>query len=109
MTEDLPLIPLPGSENWRGAHEWGIALDRQFPEQDAVDFAYACHYGGFGPMYSGDILLELVLMQQGERDGGDWIWRVVLSDGETWIVRGWCDYTGWDCQSGVDWSRAVDV
>lgn len=106
MTEipsDLPVVPLPGSENWRDAHEWGRALDRQFPDQDAMDFAYACHYNTFGPMHSGDTILELVMMQEGERDAENWVWRVTLEDGEIWFAEAGCDYTGWDCQSWIEW------
>ena len=109
IPENLPVIPLPGSENWRDAYEWGQAMGRQFPGQDAHDFAMACHYGDFGPMHSGESILGLVLIQQGYHDGPDWIWEVTLQDNEVWHARGWCDYTGWDCQSGLDWSRVSDV
>lgn len=102
---DLPVVPLPGSENWRSIHEWGTALDRQFPGQDAVDFAHACHRGGFGPLHIGDVLLEFTMKQQGDRDGDDWIWSVTLQNGETWVAEGWCDYTGWDCSSGITWRQ----
>ncbi len=43
----------------------------------------------------------VLLLQEGERDGEEWTWRVTLNDGRVFLVVGWCDYTGWDCRSGV--------
>lgn len=37
---------------------------------------------------------------EGEHDGDDYRWVVALKDGRYGFIQGWCDYTGWDCQSG---------
>ncbi len=39
---------------------------------------------------------------EGERDGAHWHWIVELEDGTFAYLNGWCDYTGWDCHSGLD-------
>lgn len=101
---DLPVVPLPGSEGWIGAYQWGGELEKAFPNQDADQLAYACEYNGLGPV-DGHRITGLVMVQQGERDEGSWIWHVTLDDGATWTLEGWCDYTGWDCQSGTDWTE----
>ena len=62
-------------------------------------------YNDYGPAARLPIT-GLVLEQQGEHDGNNWIWRVTLGDGSTWIAEGGCDYTGWDCQSHLDWESA---
>ena len=36
----------------------------------------------------------------GENDGFNWHWIVRLKNGKYGYVTAWCDYTGWDCQSG---------
>lgn len=36
----------------------------------------------------------------GHNDEYDWYWVLELRDGRFLLVSAWCDYTGWDCQSG---------
>lgn len=50
-----------------------------------------------------EVLLEL----EGENDGKNWHWIVQLESGEFAYITGWCDYTGWDCQSGCEVFRAA--
>lgn len=38
---------------------------------------------------------------EGERDGMPWHWLLALNDGRIMRLYGYCDYTGWDCQSGA--------
>lgn len=38
---------------------------------------------------------------EGQNDGDSWRWVLQLKDNRILFVVGWCDYTGWDCQSGV--------
>lgn len=42
---------------------------------------------------------ELYAVQYGERDGDPWYCLGRLLDGRYFSAYGWCDYTGWDCQS----------
>lgn len=46
-----------------------------------------------------DCILEIT----GEHDEASWHWILKLKDGQIAYASGWCDYTGWDCQSGADW------
>ncbi|HEU5394696.1 MAG TPA: hypothetical protein VFV36_07815 [Candidatus Methylomirabilis sp.] len=101
---ELPVVDLPGSEDWRAAHEWGQRLARQFPGQDAHDLAYACENNAYGPAGERRVV-ELRLEKQGERDGDDWIWQLRFEDGSRWRATGWCDYTGWDCRSDLVWEE----
>jgi len=41
------------------------------------------------------VLLELT----GENDEQEWHWLVSIIGGGFAYISGWCDYTGWDCQS----------
>lgn len=36
----------------------------------------------------------------GENDGQSWVAVLRLNDGRYCVIDAWCDYTGWDCQSG---------
>jgi hypothetical protein len=98
----IPLVHLTGSENWENGYEWGGELDKRFPDNDGYDFAQACQYNGHGPI-SDNRITNLVMVEQGERDGAKWVWNVTLSDGSTHVATGGCDYTGWDCQSWLSW------
>lgn len=39
-------------------------------------------------------------IDEGTNEGSDWIVYGRLKDGRYFCLRAWCDYTGWDCQSG---------
>ena len=47
-------------------------------------------------------IVEVVLELTGQNDGDQWHWVVRYADGSFGYIAGGCDYTGWDCQSGVD-------
>lgn len=36
----------------------------------------------------------------GHNDDDNWYWVIELKDGRFVVTSAWCDYTGWDCQSG---------
>lgn len=36
----------------------------------------------------------------GHNDEDNWYWIIELIDGSFALTNAWCDYTGWDCQSG---------
>jgi hypothetical protein len=96
------VIPLPGSEGWTRSYDWGNQLEKRFPNQDASDFASACEYNDYGPAKE----LEIVgfqLLKQGIQDEEDWIWAVAFAGGANYLAIGGCDYTGWDCQSWLEW------
>lgn len=36
----------------------------------------------------------------GHNDEWDWYWVLELITGQFTLTKAWCDYSGWDCQSG---------
>lgn len=67
---------------------------------DCDDFKYALEENpqefGLGDVMG--ILAEI----PGENDELYWYWILKLNDGRYVYADGWCDYTGWDCQSGLE-------
>ncbi len=49
-----------------------------------------------------DDIARAVCVKEGANDEENWIWYVQTNDGRVAEIDGWCDYTGWDCQSGID-------
>lgn len=47
-------------------------------------------------------IARVLAVWEGENDGDDWRWILLLNDGRYAFLQGGCDYTGWDCQSGAD-------
>jgi hypothetical protein len=46
-------------------------------------------------------VIEIIAAVNGQNDGEDWVGVFKLKDGRYIKASGWCDYTGWDCQSGT--------
>ena len=46
-----------------------------------------------------DDIAKVLAVHEGANDGDDWRWVLSLNDGRFVFLQGWCDYTGWDCQS----------
>lgn len=49
-----------------------------------------------------DDVAELLAISEGENEGPSWWWILSLKDGRFLALTGWCDYTGWDCQSDAE-------
>ena len=47
-----------------------------------------------------DNVVEVIATREGENDDHPWLAVVRLEDGRYVFLTAWCDYTGWDCQSG---------
>lgn len=43
---------------------------------------------------------DVIDASDGENDGAHFMCVVLLNDGRFAFLDAWCDYTGWDCQSG---------
>lgn len=103
------IVKIVGSETWRGGYELGEELEERFPGIDGYDFGSAVSYHGYGPLVEGAEILDIKMLVQGENDGKDWIWFVIVRGDsyydDYWLLRGGCDYTGWDCQSGATWTK----
>lgn len=54
---------------------------------------------GFAAFKAEDIL-NIIAHDEGYNDGESWVLVAELNDGRFGYVDAWCDYTGWDCQSG---------
>lgn len=100
MTE---FIKLPGSDEWEASYNVGQQLDIEFPLQDAYDFVMMCEYNTH-PEFTE--IKYLWMVQEGEKDEEQWIWRVNTDNGNYFVVAG-CDYTGWDCQSSAIWYKEI--
>jgi hypothetical protein len=99
-----PFIQLPGAEEWTWYYEQGSQLAKEFPNQDCKDLCSALGNNEELAILHDALIHDVTMIQQGKRDGGNWIWQVVLIEDQRlkrFIIEGWCDYTGWDCQSGV--------
>lgn len=105
----FPPIVLAGSEGYWNAYDMGDELAKVFPLADASNFCYMLEYTGVP-----DGVMEIIktqgirtldMLQEGEHDGEEWIWEVVLANGDKWHIEAGCDYTGWDCRSGSDWEK----
>ncbi len=47
-----------------------------------------------------DIKIVLAVWE-GENEADSWRWIFQLNSDKYVLLEGWCDYTGWDCQSGA--------
>jgi hypothetical protein len=45
-------------------------------------------------------ITNLHALVPGHNDEYHWFWVIELRDGRFLLTEAWCDYTGWDCQSG---------
>lgn len=62
------------------------------------DWSEACVSADLNP----DDVAEVFDMEEGENDGNSWLMLGRLKDDSFFFMSAWCDYTGWDCQSGGD-------
>jgi hypothetical protein len=99
---EYPVVKIIGGESWSSAYDAGRELEALFSGQDAFNFCVAVseHHAPYEEVS----ITKLVMIQEGENDGNSWIWHVTFDNGETWTAEGWCDYTGWDCQSNLTWA-----
>ena len=102
---DYPIVQLGGDQTaWEHGYRMAGQLNLAFPGQDAEDLGHAAANNDTGPLVIGAVVQDIEMIEQGQNDGGEWTWRVEV-DGEVWYAVGGCDYTGWDCQSHLEWSQ----
>lgn len=51
---------------------------------------------------------QVIAESTGCNDGDSWLSFGKLKDGRYYFLSAWCDYTGWDCQSGGDCFEHAD-
>ena len=114
--EDYPRVQLKGSMSYWNHYDNYEEIDSKFPGCDGYDFAWASSMAdGEGPDLTKVAINKLIMCQQGYNDGPDWIWFVTTevpegqhdyhNMGDSWILQGGCDYTGWDCQASASWLK----
>lgn len=57
--------------------------------------------------FTAEAVEKVLAVWEGQNDGDDWRWVLLLKDGRYAFLQGGCDYTGWDCQSWAT-SRFAD-
>ena len=65
------------------------------------DLYYAIEYNP-PEQFSKEDILEIVAEVVGENDEFSWWWVIKMKNKKYFLLEGWCDYTGWDCQSGIN-------
>lgn len=51
-------------------------------------------------VYAPEDIVNIHAEVPGHNDDDHWFWVIELKDGRFVLTDAWCDYTGWDCQSG---------
>jgi hypothetical protein len=75
-------------------------FDNTKEEYDNDDIKYAFVSNGLSERLNDiDVIVAEVC---GENDGYPWYWILQMKNGTYSWASGWCDYSGWDCQSGAE-------
>lgn len=56
-------------------------------------------------VYTLEDIQNILATVPGHNDEDYWYWVLRLKDGTYVLTEAWCDYTGWDCQSGGNSSK----
>lgn len=64
--------------------------------ENSWDWREAFNFAHFS---TADIAI-ILKADEGCNDGDPWLAVGILKDGTFFFLSAWCDYTGWDCQSG---------
>lgn len=104
--DDLVRLVSPNvaSQVTREERMWGELSDDRRNEL-TWHFVYAMYYND--PPFAIEDVSMVDVLKEGEREEASWVWRVVMRSRGEWMVVGWCDYTGWDCQSGAAFYKRV--
>jgi len=68
------------------------------PREIDEDLKYALDNN---PITTKENIVDVLACVPGANDELSWHWIVRLKDGNHAYINAWCDYTGWDCQSGA--------
>jgi len=71
-----------------------LCYTNSLPSRKCSDLEYAFDYNNTPFEY--EDILAIWAAVYGANDGSDWFWVVQLSGNKYSLVRGGCDYTGWD-------------
>ena len=70
------------------------------------DWCEASYVAG-GPNFND--AAEVIAASEGANDAESWVAIFRMSDGSYGFLSAWCDYTGWDCRSGGDFTVRDDL
>ena len=73
------------------------------------DMRYAYEYNSPSFPFKLDEINDVLAHIPGHNDEESWYWVVQLKNGDYYLVSAWCDYTGWDCQSGAECIKAASA
>ena len=65
---------------------------------DYSDLSSALYYNGLEEWK--EKIATMLAVIEGQNEGEAWHWVCKTKDKKYLYITGWCDYTGWDCQSG---------
>jgi len=68
---------------------------------DSADDLYYCLNQNNPRTFNPEDILEIVAEVPGHNDSDHWWWILKLGDERYICLAAWCDYTGWDCASGI--------
>lgn len=57
--------------------------------------------------FKAEDIASVIEIKEGDSESygeGEYEWRIALNDGRSFLVEAWHDYTGWDCQSGAEYT-----
>src|SRR6185503_6561645 len=74
-----------------------IALDIQRKYKKGIDYDLEGCLEYNPQSFIVDDIKKVLAVIEGENDGSDWHWVLLLNDNRYIYLRGGCDYTGWDC------------
>lgn len=78
------------------------------PSDDAAwNYVWGCEHHGFVQQL--ERTSRIVNFWWDGQDEPTFAWIVEFSDGGFAFVDGWHDYTGWDCQSGIEFHVAATL
>ena len=68
------------------------------------DLEYGASYHGLSERVKQ--IKDVLAQVPGEADGPNWYWLCLMKNGRYGLYWGWCDFTGWDCQSNMEYREA---
>lgn len=56
-----------------------------------------------------DQIKNVLAQVPGAADSANWYWLCLMKNGRYGLFWGGCDYTGWDCQSNMDYREGPSI
>jgi len=72
---------------------------KEWREKTGVDYDLFSRLEYNPQKFTVDDIVRVLAVVEGENDGANWHWVILLTNKRVVYLTGGCDYTGWDCQS----------